>query len=171
MKQSRATSFIKSLVSTAVGFIVAMVANAIVLPVFFRAPSLSENLIITVIYTVLSIARGYLLERAFEALGWRVKMSAFAVAVLAERQRQKDAEGYDEAHDDQHTEQELASGSVAYLLDRPAYWPWSSGFGVHNERRRKLVKGAAMAIALGDLHDRNRRKRRQSVVLPQPGDA
>lgn len=170
MKQSRATSFFKSLISTAVGFFVAMAANAIVLPFFGWTPSLAENLLLTIVYTAISIARGYLLERAFEAMGWRVRMSAFAVAVLAERQRQISSEGYDAHHDDQHTDAELAAGSAAYMLNAKAYWPWRTGFAERDEKRRKYVKGAAMAIAAGEHVDRNRR-RHPTVAEAQRGHA
>lgn len=52
-----------------------MIANATVLPLFGFHPSLAANLAITVIYTVISIARGYALERAFECVFVR-KVSA-----------------------------------------------------------------------------------------------
>jgi hypothetical protein len=38
MKQSRGTSFLKSIVSTAVGFAIALAANALVLPFFGYSP-------------------------------------------------------------------------------------------------------------------------------------
>lgn len=159
MKQSRATSFIKSIVSTVVGFGVAMLANAIVLPLFGWTPSLSENLILTTIYTVISIARGYALERIFEALGWRTRMSAFALAVLAERQRQIDVEGRTPVHDDEHKASEIAAGGAAYLLDNGNYWPWSDGYKNDHPTRRKYVIGGAMALAAGEHLDRNRKRR------------
>ena len=71
-KQSRSTSFLKSLVSTAVGFAVALAANALVLPLFGFRPSIAENLALTSVYTVISIARGYALERLSEIAGLRV---------------------------------------------------------------------------------------------------
>lgn len=184
MKQSRATSFFKSLVSTAVGFGVAMVANALVLPLFGYTPSLKENFLITCIYTVISVARGYALERIFEALGWRTRMSAFAMAVLAERQRQVTHEGYDAAHDQGHSPRELARAGAAYLIGRdhvacPApdggrlplrlsgrvLWPWSLDSWKPAELRRDLVRGAALAHAAGELADKQR-KRPDALVSP-----
>src|SRR3990167_11384530 len=103
MKQSRGTSLLKSVISTAVGLGVAFAANMIILPWFGLPISHSANLLLTTIYTAISIARGYLLERAFEAMGWRTRMSAFALAVLAERQRQITHEGWSHNHDDDHS--------------------------------------------------------------------
>lgn len=167
MKQSRATSFLKSVVSTAVGFGVAMVANALVLPLFGFTPSLAENLLITCIYTVISIARGYALERIFEALGWRTRMSAFALAVLAERQRQVLVEGWTAEHDDAHETGDLALAGACYAKcpgADPGHlplndWPWGAEWWKPTGFRRDLVKGAALIIAEGERHDRNRKRK------------
>jgi hypothetical protein len=175
MKQSRGTSFLKSIVSTGVGFGVAMIANALVLPLFGFTPSLKENLLITCIYTVISVARGYLLERAFEAMGWRTRMSAFAMAVLAERQRQKDAEGWSESHDDEHATGVLCSAGASYAISAnawangvtspnpPACWPWDKDWWKPTTIRRDLTKSAALILAEGERFDRRRQRR----VLPE----
>ncbi len=167
MKQSRATSFIKSLVSTAVGFGVAFLANMIVMPWFGLELSHSANFLLTCIYTVISIARGYALERAYEAMGWRTRMSAFALAVLAERQRQIEVEGWTPEHDNDHRASEIASGGAAYLLDNRAFWPWRDGYKNDHPQRRKYVIGGAMALAAGEHLDRNR-KRKTAVVERTP---
>lgn len=172
MKQSRGTSFFKSLISTVVGFAVAMVANALVLPLFGYTPTLSENVVLTTIYTVISIARGYALERLFEALGWRTRMSAFALAVLAERQRQISGEGWSLSHDDDHAVGELAKAGAAYALtidpiiaeprDRylpPKCWPWESAWWKPQDIRRNLVKSGALILAEGEKFDRNRKRK------------
>lgn len=165
MKQSRATSFLKSVVSTVVGFAVAMVANALVLPLFGFTPTLAENLLITCIYTVISIGRGYVLERIFEAFGWRARMSAFALAVLAERQRQIQAEGYDAHHDDQHEAHELALAGAAYAVidedERRAceLWPWQLSELKRKPGRRNNWKVAgSLLLAAGEHIDRNRKR-------------
>lgn len=169
MKQSRATSLIKSVVSTAVGFAVAFVANMLVMPYFGLELSHSANLLLTTIYTAISIARGYLLERAFEAMGWRTRMSAFANAVLAERQRQITHEGWTLEHDDDHHDSDLAAASAAYMLGNRAFWPWKDGFKDEPGKRRNYVKGAALALAAGEHVDRNRkfRTRVTGQVSPQ----
>lgn len=173
MKQSRSTSLLKSLVNTGVGFAVALAANALVLPLFGWTPTLSENLILTTVYTVISIARGYGLERLFEALGWRTRMSAFALAVLAERQRQITVEGYTPQDDDALESGDMARAAAAYAYSAPDWqrhdgsghhaldviWPWDmlsykpSGF------RRDLVKAAALILAEGERFDRNRKRK------------
>lgn len=171
MKQSRGTSLLKSCVSTAVGFAVAFFANMLILPWFGLDISHSANLLLTTIYTVISIARGFALERAFEAAGWRVRMSPFASAVLAERQRQISAEGYDSAHDDKAVrEGELARAGATYasyaIETMPQCrelirndWPWNEDSFKPTAFRRDLVKSAALIVAEGERHDRNRRRR------------
>lgn len=175
MKQSRSTSFLKSLVSTAVGFIVALGANALVLPLFGFSPNLAQNFAITSIYTVISVARGYLLERAFEAMGWRARMSAFAMAALAERERQKYVKGYDEAHDDMQLPGELARAGAAYALWHSGFargtvrtdiWPWRGLRMRPQDIRHDLARACALIMAEGESHDRRRSKRR-----PAPGAA
>lgn len=177
MKQSRSTSLLKSVVSTAVGFAVALVANAAVLPFFGWSPSLSENLVLTTIYTVISIARGYALERIFEAMGWRTRMSAFALAVLAERQRQLSVEGWSVEHDDEHREGELARAGASYALSAakydwgydtrqrpPGMWPWAQDWWKPQGLRRDLARAGALIIAEGERFDRTR-KRKPSVTV------
>lgn len=174
MKQSRATSFIKSCVSTAVGFAVAFFANMLILPFFGLDISHSANLLLTTIYTVISIARGYVLERAFEAMGWRVRMSAFATAVLAERQRQVTEEGWSLSHDDEHRIGDLAraGGCYAHLAgsqsEPPTFWPWEYEWWKPMGFRRDLVKAAALIVAEGEKFDRNRKSRRASVAPGNP---
>lgn len=169
MKQSRLTSLLKSSVSTAVGFGVAFVANMLILPWFGLPISHADNLLLTTIYTVISIARGYLLERLYEALGWRTRLSAFAMAVLAERQRQQDVEGWSLSHDDEHAEGELARAGAAYAVFTAgrvegalvrSIWPWSLDWWKPAGFRRDLVKAAALIIAEGEKHDRNRKRRK-----------
>lgn len=177
MKQSRLTSFIKSCVSTGVGFAVAFVANMLIMPLFGLELTHSANLLLTTIYTAISIARGYLLERLFEAMGWRTRMSAFASAVLAERQRQIHVEGWDLAHDDSHVGGELAiaAGSYArrayiHLEDSAGYqnnaraycpneWPWDHHWFKPQGFRRDLVKAGALILAEGEKFDRARKSR------------
>jgi hypothetical protein len=170
MKQSRSTSFLKSCVSTVVGFGVAFAANMIILPLFGLPISHSANLVLTSIYTAISIARGYALERLFEAMGWRTRMSAFALAVLAERQRQITHEGWTPEHDDCHDVGDLARASAAYILDDETMWPWHpSDFKPDDGWRRSLVKGTALALALGEKVDRNRKPKRAATNVPWEG--
>ncbi|HEY4774281.1 MAG TPA: hypothetical protein VIH40_05620 [Xanthobacteraceae bacterium] len=176
MKQSWATSFLKSLVSTAAGFAIAMIANATVLPLFGYSPSLAENVALTLIYTAISVARQYALERVFEALGWRARMSAFALAVLAERARQVSHEGWTSEHDDGHAAGELAKAGACYALwagaraaGPPPYWPWQAGWWKPADTRRDLVKGCALMMAEGEKFDRARKPRGVLAGMRAPG--
>jgi hypothetical protein len=65
MSQSRKGSAVEALTNMAVGLIVSMIANALVFPLYGFHPSLLDNVGITLIYTVISLARSYLLRRAF----------------------------------------------------------------------------------------------------------
>ena len=67
-KQSRIMSLVESCTNVAVGYGVAVAASMIVLPVFGVHLSLSDNLIIGGIFTVISIVRSFALRRAFEAI-------------------------------------------------------------------------------------------------------
>lgn len=168
MKQSRGTSLLKSLVSTAVGFGVAFVANMLILPFFGLPISHSANLLLTTIYTVISIARGYVLERVFEAMGWRVRTSAFANAVLAERQRQISHEGWTAAHDDALEEGDLAVAGACYAQcagvnetenrEPPPSWPWDKRWWKPRDFRRDMVRAGALIIAEGERFDRQRKR-------------
>lgn len=176
MKQSRSTSLLKSLVSTGVGFGVAYAANMIILPLFGLPLSHSANLLLTTIYTVISIARGYALERVFEAMGWRMKISPFMQAVIAERQRQQDVEGWDKAHDDRHDIGELARAGASYAISaagtftttamrehlqtaRKWIWPWENEWWKPTGFRRDLVKAGALIVAEGEKFDRSRKRK------------
>lgn len=64
MKQTKIVSLVEVLVNVFTGFAVAMMVWHFVVPVFFPRMSgpIEENIIITAIFTIFSIARGY---------GWR----------------------------------------------------------------------------------------------------
>lgn len=67
MNQTRTGSLIEACMNTAIGLVVSLVANQVVFPLFGFHPSLGQNAAISVIYTVISIARGYILRRWFNA--------------------------------------------------------------------------------------------------------
>jgi len=97
-------------------------------------------------------------------------MSQAEIDVLAERQRQIHAEGWDEAHDDQWDENELIDAAVCYAKPEcirfpgeeiTAYqsretWPigWDRSWWKPTTIRRNLVKAAALIIAEIDRLDR-----------------
>jgi hypothetical protein len=101
MKQSRTTSLMKSLVSAATGFGISLVAQNLIMPRLLGAPvPIEANVRFAVIMTALSVARGCVLERCFEALSWRMRLSPFPLLVIAERRRrvELESESFDRAN-------------------------------------------------------------------------
>lgn len=175
MKQPKLMSFIESVVNILVGFGISLGAQIVFLPLLGVTISFGQNFAFAVIMTVISIARSYLLRRLFEALHIRRPLSPFMQAVIAERYRQVEVEGWDAAHDDKHEAGELASAGAAYAhkakthlrsgkayLSDPGFfcpniWPWNLDWWKPQDFRRDLVKGAALIVAEGERHDRNRK--------------
>jgi hypothetical protein len=64
-QQSRTMSMVEAVVNVVVGFVLALMIQLMLFPpqVAFR-----ENMFIAVVFTVVSIARSYLLRRLFESL-------------------------------------------------------------------------------------------------------
>lgn len=77
MNQSRLGSLIETAMNTAIGLFISVIANHYVFPLFGFHPTLGENVVISVIYTAISIARGYALRRFFNA---RLQRAAHRVA-------------------------------------------------------------------------------------------
>lgn len=71
MGQSRAHSMAETLASIAVGFVVWMALQALVLPAMGHHITLAENFWITCIFTVASVLRGYGMRRFFNHLHTR----------------------------------------------------------------------------------------------------
>ena len=82
MKQSRLMSLLESLANVLVGFGVAVITQMAVFPLFGLAVTVTENLLIGLIFTVVSIVRSYALRRGFEAL--RVRQSARASSTISQ---------------------------------------------------------------------------------------
>ncbi len=70
MKQSRAMSLVESLANVAIGYGVAVVTQILIFPIFGLHTTLAQNLMMGAIFTVVSIARSYVLRRLFE--GFRI---------------------------------------------------------------------------------------------------
>ena len=66
MRQSRLQSLAETAVSTAIGFAIAFAATAIVMPIFGYRVSHGDNFLITCIFTVISLARGWCIRRLFD---------------------------------------------------------------------------------------------------------
>lgn len=68
MKQSRLMSLAESLANVLVGYGVAVITQVVVFPLFGLVVTVTENMLIGLIFTVVSIVRSYALRRGFEAL-------------------------------------------------------------------------------------------------------
>lgn len=79
MKQTRLMSLVESLANVLVGYGVAVVTQILVFPLFGLAVTATENLLIGLIFTAVSIVRSYALRRSFEALRVR-QLGQHAVA-------------------------------------------------------------------------------------------
>lgn len=65
MSQSKLHSAIESVANVAVGYGVAVLTQVLVFPLFGLHASMSDNLLIGAIFTVVSLARSYTLRRVF----------------------------------------------------------------------------------------------------------
>lgn len=86
------------------------------------------------------------------------------IDVLQERRRQVKEEGWTPEHDDQHGAGELAAAAASYALHAgdtkprgfaPAWWPWDVKWWKPRDRRRDLVKAAALLLAEIERLDRH----------------
>ena len=67
MSQSRAMSALESVANVAIGYGVAVASQIAILPLFGVRLALSDNLLIGAYFTAISLARSYLVRRAFNA--------------------------------------------------------------------------------------------------------
>lgn len=65
MSQSRKHSLLESVVNVLIGYGISVAAQVVVFPLFGLHASLSDNLLIGVVFTVISLARSYALRRLF----------------------------------------------------------------------------------------------------------
>ena len=82
MKQSRLMSMVESLANVLGGYVVAVATQMAAFPLFGLAVTVTENLLIGLIFTAVSIVRSYALRRGFEAL--RVRQSARASSTISQ---------------------------------------------------------------------------------------
>lgn len=79
-----------------------------------------------------------------------------------ERIRQQEQEGWTQEHDDAHTDGELAQAAATYALigsNKPLscatpLWPWAPEWLKLTNRRRVLIKAAALIVAEIERLDR-----------------
>lgn len=68
MMQSRRMSLIEALSNVAIGYGVAVLTQIAVFPLFDLQASLSDNLLIGALFTLVSVARSYTVRRMFERM-------------------------------------------------------------------------------------------------------
>lgn len=80
--------------------------------------------------------------------------------IWKEREQQEEREGYDADHDDEHVNDELATAAAVYALG-PEYekidetlWPWHPDEPKFKDRRRDLIRAAALLVAEIERLDR-----------------
>jgi hypothetical protein len=122
LKQSRVMSLVESLINIAVGFGLSISCQAIVLPLLGVAIPWRANFLFAVFMTLVSIARQFCLRRLFEALHIRRPLSPAMQAVIAERFRQIEVEGWSAEHDDKHDKGDLARAGAAYAIGAGQNW-------------------------------------------------
>ncbi|WP_312993339.1 hypothetical protein [Achromobacter animicus] len=96
-----------------------------------------------------------------EAQGYE-HVSDAARAVMAERQRQVCAEGFDAERDDRYTQHELADAAACYasrfslqnVHGVPDIWPWPAAWWKPTTYRQDLVKAGALILAELERLDR-----------------
>ena len=85
--------------------------------------------------------------------------------VATERQRQKEVEGWTTEHDDSHREGQMATAAACYALGDTDIkdpvdggliniWPWDIVWWKPKDRRRDLVRAAALIVAEIERLDR-----------------
>lgn len=72
MSQSRRMSVVETAASTAIGFGISYIVSLTVLPLFGFPVTHGENFAIVCIFTIASLARGYVVRRLFNAWHRRV---------------------------------------------------------------------------------------------------
>ena len=68
MKQSRLMSLVESVANVIVGYGVAVVTQILIFPMFGLQTTLGQNLAMGGVFTIVSLARSFLLRRLFEAI-------------------------------------------------------------------------------------------------------
>jgi hypothetical protein len=97
------------------------------------------------------------------------KKSRAILAIQAERRRQVDVEGWTPEHDDTHDAGDLAQAAACYAmgdyrivgrdedgkaLGEVVIWPWHRDWWKPADRRRNLIKAAALIVAEIERLDR-----------------
>ena len=65
--QSKKQSFIESLTSVGIGWLIGVILNMLVLPLFDYDVSLTDGVLISIIFTAVSVIRSYIIRRLFNS--------------------------------------------------------------------------------------------------------
>ena len=65
--QSKKQSLIETLTNVGIGWFISFIANMLVLPLFGYNINLTDGLLISIIFTIISIVRGYVIRRFFNS--------------------------------------------------------------------------------------------------------
>ena len=88
--------------------------------------------------------------------------------IAAERRRQIEAECWTPRHDDEHDEDQLAKAAIVYAApdwlrqffeaNDISIWPWDRDWWKPKDRRRDLIRAAALLVAEIERLDRRSQK-------------
>ena len=65
--QTKKQSMIESLTSTTIGWLIGVILNLTVLPLFDYNITVTDSLLVSLIFTMVSVVRGYLIRRFFNS--------------------------------------------------------------------------------------------------------
>ena len=63
--QSKLDSFIEAVINTFIGFVIAFISQLIIFPIVSVDVTLGQNFILTILFTLVSIIRTYIIRRYF----------------------------------------------------------------------------------------------------------
>ena len=65
--QSKRESMVETLTNVGIGWFISFIANMLVLPLFGYNINLTDGVLISIIFTIISIVRGYVVRRWFNS--------------------------------------------------------------------------------------------------------
>lgn len=77
MSQTKLGSLVEVIVGTAIGMVISLIAQIPIFPLYGIEISMAEDIQIVILFTVVSIIRGYMVRRAFES--WETLKDQFIV--------------------------------------------------------------------------------------------
>jgi hypothetical protein len=78
MMQSRRMSLLEAVANVVIGYVLAVLTQIAVFPLFGLRPSLGENLALGAVFTGVSLLRSYCVRRVFE--NWRLRLERQSAA-------------------------------------------------------------------------------------------